>query len=81
MGSMHLPIRANPQAAARSRRFGSYQNVSRETFWYDLGQKPYNAEDSGPFFDHVKSEQFFGAIRGEAAAPRRPSPLPQNTPV
>jgi hypothetical protein len=33
----------NPQAGAGSRRFGSYQKVSRETFWYDLGQKPYKA--------------------------------------
>ncbi len=32
-------------------RRGSYQNVSRETFWYDRDQKSYKAEDSGPFFN------------------------------
>jgi hypothetical protein len=47
--------RANPQAGARSRRFESYQNVSRETFWYDLGEKPYKASDSGPSLDDVRS--------------------------
>jgi hypothetical protein len=25
----------------------SYQKVSREAFWYDFGQKPYQAEDKG----------------------------------
>jgi hypothetical protein len=48
---MHLPFRANPQAGALSRRGQSYQKVSRKTFWYDWGKKPYNAEDSGPSFD------------------------------
>jgi hypothetical protein len=54
--------RANPQAVARSRRFGSYQNDSREIFWYDWGRKPYMASDSGPYFDHVRWINFFGAI-------------------
>ena len=36
----------------------SYKNVSRETFWYDLGQKSYNASDSGPSFNLVRSIDF-----------------------
>jgi hypothetical protein len=39
--------RAIPQSQARSGQRQSYQNVSRETFWYDQGQKPYKPEDSG----------------------------------
>jgi hypothetical protein len=56
----------------------SYQNVSRETFWYDLAAKPYKAQDSGHSLQSCKIDQFFGAIGGEAAAaPRRFNPLPE----
>src|SRR6202035_1745563 len=54
----HARTAANPQAGAGSRRFGSYQNVSRETFWYDLGQKPYKASDSRSSFNLVRSIDF-----------------------
>jgi hypothetical protein len=40
-------IGANAQAGAVLRQSQSYQNVSRETLWYDWGQKPYKASDSG----------------------------------
>jgi hypothetical protein len=52
------PAHANPQAGARSRRRGSYQNVSRETFLSDRAGKSYKASDSGPFFNHVRSINF-----------------------
>jgi hypothetical protein len=56
-GPVKQPL-SNPQGGARFRRRQSYQNVSRETFLSDLGPKPYRAEDSGPFFDHVRSINF-----------------------
>jgi hypothetical protein len=37
---------------------GPYQNVSRETFWSDLGQQPYKAEDSSAFFALVRTIDF-----------------------
>jgi hypothetical protein len=49
---------ANPQAGARFRRFGSYQNVSRETFLSGWGLKSYKAEDSGAFRNLVGSSDF-----------------------
>jgi hypothetical protein len=51
-------IGAIAQAGGRFWRPQSYQNVSRETFWYDWGQKSYKACDSGPFFDLVRSINF-----------------------
>jgi hypothetical protein len=54
----HARMRAIPQAGARSRQFGSYQNVSRETFWHDWGRKPYKASDSRSFFNLVRSINF-----------------------
>jgi hypothetical protein len=56
-------IRANPQAEAVSRRARPYQNVSRETFWYDLGQKPYKAQDSGHSLQFVSSIDLSAQLR------------------
>ncbi|MGA7383507.1 MAG: hypothetical protein WBW81_02070 [Methylocella sp.] len=55
-----------------SHYYDTYQNVSRETFWYDCGQKPYKASDSGPFFDHVRLIDLlvqFEKRRGGASMP------------
>ncbi len=46
----------SPQTHKPGARFWqsqSYQNVSRETFWYDWDQKSYKAEDSGRSFDFL----------------------------
>ena len=54
-------------------RCGPYRNDSRETFWYDWGQKPYKANDRGLFFNILVQFE-------AAAAPRRPSSLPSTSP-
>src|ERR1700730_16712807 len=77
---MHRLIRANPQAVARSRRVESYQNVSRETFWYDWA-KNFTWPKTAVSPAICKIDRFFGAIRRRATVPPLwPSWLPEGIP-
>jgi IS5 family transposase len=52
------PPRVRTRPSAQMRTSPRPGLVSRETFWYDWGKKPYKASDSGPLFDHVRSIDF-----------------------
>jgi hypothetical protein len=57
------PHHANPQARARSWQRQSYQNVSRETLWYDWAGKIYKAQDNRAVLAWVRWNDFL--VRSE----------------